>query len=115
MADTIFTKIINREIPADIVYEDDTFIAIRDIKPLAPVHILLIPKQPFETLEEIAPTDDVFHSRLLQLARQIAKEQGISENYKLMMNVGKGVQMVHHIHLHIMGGWDQTDNLAEQV
>lgn len=105
---SIFTKIIEREIPAEVHYEDDEFIAISDVHPLAPVHILLIPKHPYQTLEEVDAADTQFHARYLQLAREIAAKMGISENYKLMMNVGKQVQQVHHVHLHIMGGWDQT-------
>lgn len=103
---SIFTKIINREIPANIEYEDDQFIAIHDINPAAPVHILIIPKQEHTTLETIPLEDDQFHAQLLKTARLVAKKAGISENYKLMMNVGKKVQMVQHIHLHLLGGWE---------
>lgn len=105
---SIFTKIIDREIPATIHYEDDEFIAISDIKPLAPVHVLLITKKPYKTLEEVDVKDEKFHARYLQLAREIAHKLDISENYKIMMNVGEQVQMVQHVHMHIMGGWDQT-------
>ncbi len=105
MSTSIFTKIINREIPAEIVHEDEEFIAIRDIKPQAPIHILLIPKKEYQTLEEVDASDAEFHGRILQLAREIAKKEGISENYRLLMNVGKQLQDVPHIHLHIMGGW----------
>ncbi len=109
MADTsIFSRIIDREIPATIQYEDDEFIAINDIKPLAPIHVLLIPKKPYKTLEEVELADEKFHARYLQLAREIAQKLGISENYKIMMNVGEQVQLVHHVHMHILGGWDQT-------
>lgn len=115
MNESIFTKIINREIPASIVYEDDTFIAIKDIHPKAPVHVLLITKQPHETLESVSVDDTQFHAQLLQTARKIAAQLGIQDNYKLHMNVGKGVQQVHHIHLHILGGWplDVTAEKAE--
>lgn len=112
---SIFTKIIEREIPAQIHFEDDEFIAISDIHPLAPVHILLIPKKPYKTLEEVSLDDAPFHARYLQLARQLAQKLGIGENYKIMMNVGEQVQMVQHVHMHIMGGWDQVDNVPEQV
>ncbi|MBP7774695.1 HIT domain-containing protein [Candidatus Woesebacteria bacterium] len=102
---SIFTKIINREIPATIRYEDDEFIAIDDIHPKAPVHVLLIPKEPFETLEHVEMSDGHFHKILLQTARRVAQLVGIGKNYKLIMNVGKDMQMVPHIHLHILGGW----------
>jgi histidine triad (HIT) family protein len=112
---SIFTHIINREIPAIIQYEDDEFIAIDDIKPLAPIHVLLIPKKPYKTLEEVALEDEKFHARYLQLARKIAQKLGISGNYKLLMNVGEQVQMVHHVHLHIMGGWEHTATVTENI
>lgn len=102
---SIFTKIIKRELPATIQYEDDEFIAINDIHPAAPVHVLVIPKKPYETLEAVDPGDAHFHARLLQVARLVAKKMGIEKNYKLNMNVGKQVQLVHHVHLHVLGGW----------
>lgn len=105
---SIFTKIINREIPSTIQYEDDDFIAINDIHPMAPVHVLLIPKREEATLEEIEMDDVEFHQKLLLTARKVAQKLGIQDNYKLIMNVGKQVQQVYHIHLHIMGGWEQT-------
>lgn len=107
---SVFSKIIAREIPATIEYEDDEFIAIRDINPKAPVHVLLVPKTEYKTLESVDFEDDTFHAKLLKLARMIAKKVGIGDNYKLVMNVGTDIQEVHHIHLHIMGGW-QTDSL----
>lgn len=111
---SIFTKIINREIPATIHYEDNDFIAINDIHPLAPVHVLLIPKEPWQTLEQVEIENAAFHQKLLQTARRVAKKMGIVNNYKLIMNVGKQVQQVHHIHLHILGGWN-TDLSAEDI
>lgn len=110
---SIFTKIINREIPAKIVFEDEEFIAIHDIQPAAPIHILIIPKKEHQTLESINLNDDAFHARLLKTARIVAQQLGISDNYKLMMNVGKKVQAVHHIHLHLMGGWDEGKTIEE--
>jgi histidine triad (HIT) family protein len=110
---SIFTKIINREIPSTIRYEDDDFIAINDIKPMAPVHVLLIPKREEETLEEISLDEDAFHTKLLQTARRVAQKLGIADNYKIMMNVGKQIQLVHHIHMHILGGWEQTKQASE--
>jgi histidine triad (HIT) family protein len=106
MADSIFTKIINREIPATIQYEDNDFIAFNDISPRAPIHVLIVPKKPFLSLEEIPEENTELHAKLLLTARKIAKKLGIQENYKLFMNVGEGVQVVHHLHLHLMGGWD---------
>jgi histidine triad (HIT) family protein len=110
---TIFTKIINREIPAKIEYEDDQFIAIHDINPAAPIHILIIPKEPLQTLEAVDLDDAGFHSQILKIARQVAQKLEISENYKLLMNVGKKVQAVHHIHLHLLGGWPEEKSVEE--
>ena len=111
--DTIFTKIINREIPAKIEYEDEQFIAIHDIHPAAPVHVLIIPKMALKTLEKVNIEDEQFHAQLLMTARKVANKLGISENYKLMMNVGPQVQAVHHVHLHLLGGWDHKKSIEE--
>lgn len=108
MADSIFTKIINREIPSNIRYEDEDFIVIDDISPTAPIHVLIIPKKPYETLQDVPMEDSQLYSGLLVTARRMAEQLGIQENYKLFMNVGKIVQAVHHIHLHLLGGWDAS-------
>ena len=105
MSDSIFTKIINREIPSTIVFENDDFIVINDLHPKAPIHVLIIPKKAYETLEAVELDDDLFHAKLLKTARLVAKKLGTSDNYKLFMNVGKNVQDVHHVHLHLMGGY----------
>lgn len=111
--DSIFTKIINREIPATIQYEDDSFIAINDISPKAPVHVLVVPKKPYQTLEEVDLEDAAFHAELLKVVRIVAKKMNISDNYKIFMNVGKKVQQVHHIHVHVTGGWDQEATIEK--
>ena len=113
MSDSIFTKIIQREIPATIRYEDDAFIAIDDINPKAPVHVLIIPKKPYQTLEAVDLSDTDFHAQILLVARKVAKKMNIAENYKLFMNVGERVQEVHHIHLHLTGGWQQEKTIDE--
>lgn len=107
---TLFSKIIDREIPATIRYEDDQFIAIDDIQPIAPIHVLIISKHPYASLEDVPDTDAAFHHNLLLTARKVAKQLNIADNYKLMMNVGKRVQEIHHIHLHLLGGWDNKTN-----
>lgn len=113
MSDSIFTKIINREIPATIQYEDDDFIAINDISPKAPVHVLVIPKKQYETLEMVDLADAAFHARLLITVRKVAKKMNISDNYKIFINVGKRVQQVHHIHVHVTGGWNQKKSIED--
>lgn len=116
MSKTIFQKIIDKEIPAEIHFENDEFIAINDINPMAPVHVLLIPKHPYPSLEHVNPTNTKFHCSLLTTARMVAEKLNISDNYKLFMNVGPQVQGVQHLHLHILGGWQKaatTEQLDE--
>ncbi|MDO5561388.1 MAG: HIT domain-containing protein [bacterium] len=108
---TLFEKIRDREIPATIVYEDDEFIAFKDIKPAAKVHVLIVPKKPYPTLEAVEMNDQM-QLRLLQLARRLAKELGVSDNYKLHLNVGDKVQAVPHLHLHLLGGFDKETPTA---
>ncbi len=110
---SIFTQIINREIPANIRYEDDEFIVFDDINPIAPVHVLVVPKKEIPTLEDTEPQDTEFIGKLFIIARRVAKQLGINDNYKFFMNVGKKVQMVHHIHLHLYGGWDKNKTTQE--
>lgn len=112
---SIFTKIVQRQIPAKIRYEDDTFIAFDDIHPKAPVHVLLVTKEEYPTLEDIDIADEQLHAQLLLTARKIAKELGIQDNYKLMMNVGRDVQLVHHVHMHILGGWPRKEKHEELI
>ncbi len=104
--DTIFAKIARREIPAQIVYQDDEVTAFRDITPAAPIHILIIPNKIIPTLNEATPLDEQLLGKMMLTARKIAKEQGIAESgYRIVMNCnGDGGQSVFHIHLHLLGG-----------
>ena len=106
MPETIFDKIIRREIPADIVFEDDHVLAFRDIAPKAPVHVLFIPKQPIATLNDATPAQAELLGRLMLSAAGWAKAQGFAENgYRVVMNCnGDGGQTVFHIHLHPLAG-----------
>lgn len=105
MTDTIFTQIINRQIPADIVYEDDECLAFRDVNPQAPVHILVIPKRPIARLVEAGDNDQALLGRLLLTANQVAREQGVGDAFRLVVNNGaEAGQSVFHLHLHILGG-----------
>ncbi len=104
MAKTVFEKIRDREIPAEFVYEDDEVMCFRDVNPQAPVHVLICPKHPYATLEEI-PLESDLPGKLLRTARLVAGKLGIAKNYKLVMNVGRQVQEVYHVHLHLLGGW----------
>jgi histidine triad (HIT) family protein len=103
--DTIFSKIIRREIPADIVYEDDFCLAFRDVAPQAPVHILLIPKQPIDNLASTEPEDHRVLGHMMLKVRSIAAQEGLTNGYRVVTNIGAdGGQTVNHLHFHIMGG-----------
>lgn len=102
---TIFTKIINREIPADIVYEDDLALAFRDVSPQAPLHILVIPKQPIESVGTATDEDAGLLGHLLVVARKVAVQEGLTEGFRLVANTGSdGGQSVNHLHFHLLGG-----------
>jgi histidine triad (HIT) family protein len=106
MSETIFSKIINRELPADIVYEDDDILAFRDINPQAPVHILVIPKVEISTTNDIQPAQAELIGKMVLAAQKIAGQEGIAEDgYRLVMNCNQhGGQVVYHIHIHLVGG-----------
>lgn len=106
MPETIFSKIINREIPADIVYEDDEILAFRDISPKAPVHVLVIPKQNIATLNDIQPEQAELIGKMVLAAQKIANQEGIAEDgYRLVINCNRhGCQVVFHLHMHLIGG-----------
>lgn len=104
MEDTLFTKIINREIPADIVYEDDLCLAFNDISPQAPMHILIIPKKPIVKVADAEPDDAQLLGHLILKAGEIAREKGY-EDFRLVNNNGAGAgQSVFHLHIHILAG-----------
>ncbi len=104
--ETIFSKIIRREIPADVVYQDELVTAFRDISPQAPSHILIIPNKLIPTVNDVTADDELALGRLFTVAAKIAKEEGIAENgYRLIMNCNEhSGQEVFHIHMHLVGG-----------
>lgn len=106
MEPTLFSKIIDREIPADIVYEDDHVLAFNDINPQAPTHVLIIPKKPIATLNDIEEEDLALVGRLQYTAAKLAKQIGFAEDgYRVVMNCNEdGGQSVYHIHMHLLGG-----------
>lgn len=104
---SIFTKIINRELPSTIRFEDEKFIAFDDIKPSAPYDIIVTTKEEFETLNDVPEGRDEILAGLLDTARKTAKLMGFGDNFRLVMNVGHRMQLVKHIHIHLMGGWDK--------
>ncbi|WP_026097832.1 histidine triad nucleotide-binding protein [Baaleninema simplex] len=105
MTDTIFGKIVRKEIPADIVYEDDLCLAFRDIAPQAPTHILVIPKKSLSSLADAQESDRDLLGHLLLTANQIAQQEGLSQGYRTVVNTGaEAGQTVFHLHVHVLGG-----------
>ncbi len=106
MEDCIFCKIIKKEISSNIVYEDSDIIAFRDINPLAPVHILVIPKKHISSLIDLEEKDELLIGKIYTVINKIAKQEKINENgFRIVVNCGKdGGQEVQHLHFHILGG-----------
>ena len=105
MADSIFTKIKNKEIPGNVIYEDDKCFALEDINPQAPVHILIIPHKEIAKISDSTPEDKELLGHLLLVSKTIAEKYELENNYRLVINNGAGAgQSVFHIHVHLMGG-----------
>ncbi len=105
MSKTLFEKIIEGEIPGDIVYEDEHCAAFRDVNPTAPMHILLVPRKPIPKLADAGAEDQALLGHLLQVAPRIAQQQGYGDAFRLVVNNGeKAGQTVFHLHIHIIGG-----------
>lgn len=105
MAETIFSKIIDRKIPARIEYEDDRCLAFHDVAPQAPTHVLVIPKQPVPSLADLEPADEALVGHLVVVATQLAAKLGLGDGYRLVVNCGRdGGQSVDHLHVHLLGG-----------
>ena len=102
---TLFSRIISRDIPADIVYEDEHCLAFRDINPQAPVHVLVIPKKEIPRLADAGPDDQALLGHLVLAANRVATDLGVGDAYRLVVNNGAGAgQSVFHLHLHVLGG-----------
>ena len=109
MDDCLFCKIIKKENPADIVYEDKDIFAFNDINPAAPVHILVIPKKHIEKLQDIEDNDKELLGKIFLKIKEIAKEKKIDKGYKVQINCGKeGGQLVPHLHFHLLGGFKKS-------
>ena len=105
MSDTIFQKIIDKELPADIVYEDDSCLAFKDINPVAPIHILVIPKKRIEKISDSNTEDKELLGHLFLVAGNIARDLGIEDAFRLVVNNGAGAQQtVFHLHIHLIAG-----------
>ena len=104
-AECIFCKIVRGEIPSKKVHEDDEVLAFHDVRPQAPVHLLLIPKQHVATLYDAGPGHEKALGRLLALAGRLAREAGAADGFRIIINTGRvGHQEVYHVHLHVLGG-----------
>lgn len=114
--ETIFSKIIRREIPSDIVYQDDLVTAFRDISPQAPTHILIIPNILIPTVNDVSAEHEQALGRMITVAAKIAEQEGIAEDgYRLIMNTNRhGGQEVYHIHMHLLGGCPLGPMLAHK-
>jgi histidine triad (HIT) family protein len=112
--ETIFSKIIRREIPADVVYQDELVTAFRDIAPQAPSHILIIPNILIPTMNDVTAEHEAALGRMMTVAAKIAEQEGIAENgYRLIVNCNKDAgQVVYHIHMHLVGGQNLGPLLA---
>ena len=105
MSETIFQKIIDKELPADIVYEDDSCFAFKDINPVAPIHILVIPKKRIEKISDSNTEDKELLGHLFLVAGKIARDLGIEDAFRLVVNNGAGAQQtVFHLHIHLIAG-----------
>ena len=102
---TIFSRIIDGELPGELVYEDDLVVAIPDINPVAPVHLLIVTRKPIPSLADATDDDEPALGRLFTVARKLASRHGLDGGYRVIMNSGvDGGQVVPHIHLHLIGG-----------
>ena len=115
-ADCLFCKIIRREIPSEIVYQDDLVTAFRDIQPQAPTHILIVPNKLIPTVNDVTTQDELALGRLFTVAAKLAQDEGIAENgYRLLVNCNRhGGQHVYHLHMHLLGGRALGPMLARQ-
>lgn len=105
MSKTLFERICAREIPADIVYEDEHMVAFRDIKPQAPVHVLLVPRRPIARIEDAASSDQAILGHLLMKAGEVARQLGLKNGFRLVVNNGPDAgEAVPHLHVHLLGG-----------
>ncbi|TWT77848.1 HIT-like protein [Posidoniimonas polymericola] len=106
---TIFDKIISKEIPADILHEDDDCLAFRDVAPQAPTHFLVIPKKPIASVDQLADEDAALIGRMWLVIRDLARQQKLGDGYRVVVNCGKdGGQSVDHLHYHVLGGRSLT-------
>jgi histidine triad (HIT) family protein len=110
MTDTLFEKIVKREIPADIIYEDELSLVIKDINPVAPIHLLVIPKKKIEKISDASKEDRALLGHLMFVAGEVARDLGVQESFRLVVNNGKDAgQTVFHLHIHLIAGKNFTE------
>ena len=114
--ETIFSQIIRKEIPSDMVFQDDLVTAFRDISPQRPTHVLIVPNKLIPTVDDVTKEDEAVLGRMLTVAKKIARDEGISEDgYRLIINCrDHGRQEVQHIHMHLLGGADTGPMIVAQ-
>jgi len=112
--DCIFCQIASGKIPGDIVYQDQEIIAFRDIKPKAPLHLIIIPRKHIPSLDQLKESDAALVGRMVAVANRLAKDEGVAEKgYRLAVNCGtEGGQLVPHLHIHLLGGRQLSDSLG---
>ena len=115
--ETLFSKIIDKSLPSDMVYQDELVTAFRDINPAAPTHILIVPNRIIPTVNDIADEDEAAMGRMLRVARDLARQEGIAEDgFRLIINCGEhGRQEVPHLHMHLLGGRDLKFMVARET
>ncbi|MFH1424044.1 MAG: HIT domain-containing protein [Candidatus Nealsonbacteria bacterium] len=110
MNNCLFCKIVSKDLPSTVIFENPNFLVIKDIQPLAPVHLLIITKTHIPSVDHLQESDKELIGEMILTARQVARDQGVAKTgYKLGFNVGRGSgQLVPHLHLHLLGGWQQN-------
>jgi histidine triad (HIT) family protein len=107
----IFCKIVKKEMPADLLFESDAVLAFKDIRPSAPVHILVVPKKHIQSIAHLESNHNEIISKLIFTAKELAEKAGL-KGYKLVFNVGReGGQVIDHLHLHLLGGWNRKEDI----
>ncbi len=110
----IFCQIINKEVPADFVYEDNDFVVFRDINPKAPIHLLVVSRRHIASVNDLKNNDKDLIGQMILVAKKVALDQKLNSGYKLVFNVGRGGgQIVPHLHLHLLGGWSKETHRVD--
>lgn len=109
LKDCIFCKIVNKELPSEMVFENDRLVVFRDINPHAPVHLLIVPKRHIRSVNDLVETDASILSETIMVAKDMARKESIDQSgYRLLFNVERGGgQVIFHLHLHLLGGWNK--------